>query len=81
MALSSVLLVTFPSVLLVVLLLLIMTVTIVVLLAHTQGNLLDTLASDSNASRTVTTLIRSSQDQVTLVSISVPGFDPSGTVL
>lgn len=82
MTLSSVLLVMLLLLMLTLItLFLFMTITVIVLPSHTQGNLLNSLAGNSNTTRTVTFLIRSSQDQIALVRISVPGLDPSGTML
>lgn len=62
-------------------LLTIITITLIVHLAHAQGNLFNTLTSNRNTSRSITLLIRDSQDQITLVGISVPALDPGGLVL
>lgn len=61
--------------------LLVMAVTLIVRLSHAKGDLLDALAGNSHASRSVALLVGDGEDQIALVGVSVPGFDPGGLVL
>ena len=81
MLLGMLLVVTLLLVDVLLLILFIITIAIVIFLAHAQSDLLDTTAGNSYASRTIAALIRSSQNQITLVGISVPRFNPSRTML
>lgn len=67
--------------LILLLVLLLIAIPLVVLLSHTQRNLLHTLASNSNASRSIAFLVGDGEDEVALVGVRVPGLDPGGLVL
>ena len=71
----------FAALAMLLLLFLLLTAAVIVLLFHAKGDLLDSLTGNSDASRTVAFLIGNGQNQIALVGIGVPRFDPGRLVL
>lgn len=59
---------------------LLVTLAHVILFAHAESNLTDSFTGYSDAACTVTALIWDGKNEISLVRISVPGFNPSRTV-